>query len=595
MAKSENRALMLFKLSRQAYGEYKWQILILIILGFAGAFLEGIGVNALIPLFSIALDQQGGGQDVISKFIKRFFEFIGINFSVGYLLGFIIFLFILKAVTNVIFTYIRVKIGINYEKKTRQNLFAKILKANWSHLIRQKSGHLESILMIDTPAAAVLLQEISNAMMMFTSLVIYLLIAINIDFDITLATLVLGGILFLFIKPLTYRIKTISHERVAINKETMHFVGENIVGMKTVKTMNVMEQVAAKGYGYFNRLKYLMLRLSIIKSLSRSLIQPIALIFICLIFWLTYKSPSFNLAALAVVIYLIEKIFTYVQQLQGALNNINEMLPNLRSVLNYEDQALINKEVDRASASFVFNDKLELKNVNFNYNSTKNILINLNFVINKGEMIGIIGPSGVGKTTLVDLILRLFDLSHGEILLDGRNINDINLIDWRRNIGYVSQDIFLTNDTIANNIRFYDNAITEMEIIAAAEMANIDEFIASTPNKYETVIGERGVMLSAGQRQRIVIARILVRKPKILILDEATSALDNESESKIQKVINDLKGKITVIAIAHRLSTVMDSDRLIVLQDGTISEQGDPKKLLKDKDSYFFKSYNIRE
>jgi len=592
---AKNRLATLIELSRNAYRGYKWQILILVILGFVGAFLEGIGINALIPLFSLALNQQTGGQDVISKFIKSFFEFLGINFSVGYLLGFIIFLFILKALTNVLFAYIRVKIGIDYERKTRQDLFNKILKSDWPHLIKQRAGHLESILMIDTPAAAVLLQEISGAMMMFTSLAIYLLIAINIDIYITLATLVLGGVLFLFIKPLTYRIKILSHERVALNKETMHFISENIAGMKTVKTMNIAEQVTAKGYGYFGKLRDLMLRLSVIKSINRSLIQPIALIFICLIFWFIYKSPSFNLAALAVVVYLIEKIFTYIQQLQGALNNINEMLPNLRSVLNYEDQALINKEIDHASASFIFNDKLEFKNVGFSYDATKNILTDLNFIISKGEMIGIVGPSGVGKTTLVDLILRLFDLSKGEILLDGKNINDINLMEWRRSIGYVSQDIFLINDTIANNIKFYDNSITEAEIIAAAKMANIDEFIERTPNKYETVIGERGIMLSAGQRQRIVIARVLARKPKVLILDEATSALDNESENKIQKVINGLKGRITVIAIAHRLSTVMDSDRLIVLRDGTVSEQGDPKQLLKDKDSYFFKTYNIRE
>ncbi len=595
MVKKENRLITLIKLSHKAYGEYKWQILILIILGFVGAFLEGIGVNALIPLFSIALDQQGGGQDIISKFIKIFFEFIGLNFSVGYLLGFIIFLFILKAITNVIFNYIRVKIGIDYEKKTRQNLFDKILQANWPHLIKQKTGYLESILMIDTSAAAVLLQEISNAMMMFTSLVIYLLIAININFGITLVTLILGGILFLFIKPLTYKIKIISQERVALNKETMHFIGENIAGMKTVKTMNIMKPVATKGYGYFNQLRDLMLRLSIIKSLSRSLIQPIALIFICLIFWFTYQSSGFNLAALAVVIYLIEKIFTYVQQLQGALNNVTEMLPHLKSVLNYEDQALANKEINQVSANFVFDNKLEFKNVSFGYDSTKNILADINFAINKGEMVGIIGPSGVGKTTLVDLILRLFNLSQGEILLDEKNIKDIDLIEWRKNIGYVSQDIFLVNDTIANNIRFYDDLITDQDIRAVAKMANIDEFIDTAPNKYETVIGERGIMLSAGQRQRIVIARVLACKPKILILDEATSALDNESESKIQKVINDLKGKITVIAIAHRLSTVMDSDKLIVLKNGKVAEQGDPEELLKNKDSYFFKTYNIRE
>src|SRR3989338_1414349 len=174
-------------------------------------------------------------------------------------------------------------------------------------------------------------------------------------------------------------------------------------------------------------------------------------------------------------------------------------------------------------------------------------------------------------------------------------MESIELTDWRRNIGYVSQDIFLMNDTVANNIRFYDDTVTDKELRVAAKLANIGGFVDTLPQKYETIIGERGVMLSAGQRQRIVIARILARQPELLILDEATSALDNESEIKIQEVIKKLKGKITVLAVAHRLSTVIDSDRLIVLEDGRIVEQGQPAKLLEDKGSYFSKVYNLRK
>jgi len=217
----------------------------------------------------------------------------------------------------------------------------------------------------------------------------------------------------------------------------------------------------------------------------------------------------------------------------------------------------------------------------------------VNFFIARGEMIGLIGPSGAGKTTIVDLILRLLDPTSGKILLDGKNINNIKTGDWRKNIGYVSQDIFLKNDTIANNIRFYDKSITDEVMIMAAKMANIDDFIQSYPNKYETVIGERGLYISAGQRQRIVIARVLAKQPKILILDEATSSLDNESEKQIQQVIENLKNKVTVFLIAHRLSTVTNCTKLLVLQGGKIIEEGTPQNLLADKESYFYKVNNI--
>jgi len=280
---------------------------------------------------------------------------------------------------------------------------------------------------------------------------------------------------------------------------------------------------------------------------------------------------------------------------QNNLHTINEYVPHLRSVLNYEKKAKDYEEMDRGKKKFVFNKQLQFNHVSFAYNDDRQILTDIDFNIAKGELVGLIGPSGVGKTTLVDLILRLLTPTQGQILLDQQNIKEITLKDWRQKIGYVSQDIFLMNDTVENNIRFYNKTLTKNEIIAVAKMANIYEQIINLPDKFNTIIGERGIMLSVGQRQRIVIARILARQPELLILDEATSALDNESEIKIQEVIKKLKGKITVLVVAHRLSTVIDSGRLIVLEDGRIVEQGPPAKLLEDQGSYFSKVYNLRK
>ena len=210
-------------------------------------------------------------------------------------------------------------------------------------------------------------------------------------------------------------------------------------------------------------------------------------------------------------------------------------------------------------------------------------------------MVGLVGPSGAGKTTLVDLLLRLLTPQAGQIVIDNIDVTAIGIQQWRSNIGYVSQDIFLINDTIKNNITFYSSSVTDAAVAAAAKMANIDEFIMQQKDGFDTVVGERGLQLSAGQRQRISLARTLARQPKILILDEATSALDNESEVLIQKAIENLKGKITVIAIAHRLSTIMNSDRVMVLEDGTISESGSPANLLKNRQSYFYKMHALRD
>ena len=259
----------------------------------------------------------------------------------------------------------------------------------------------------------------------------------------------------------------------------------------------------------------------------------------------------------------------------------------------YEKEIDKNREFTGGNKKFSFSKTLEFKNVSFGYLKEQNIINSLNLSVNKGEMMGIVGPSGAGKTTIIDLLLRLLRPQNGEILIDGANIDEIDMKTWHNNIGYVSQDNFLLNDTIENNIRFYDNSLSHKDIIEASMSANIHDFIETLPDKFQTVVGERGIQLSGGQRQRIVMARILSRKPPILVLDEATSSLDNESEHKIQEAIKNLRGKLTIVIIAHRLSTVMHANNIIALKDGIVAEEGSPQELLKNSQSYFYKNYNI--
>ncbi|MFH1822125.1 MAG: ABC transporter ATP-binding protein [Patescibacteria group bacterium] len=591
----DNRIRTILRLASQAFGKYKKQILVLTILGFIGGILEGIGINAIIPLFSFAIGNGEGGSDFISQAIETFFGHIHVSFNLKYLLIFICSLFVFKALILLYFNYLRIKITADYEERTRNELFQNTLNADWPYLSKQKLGYLENVLMVDVQHSANLLELISNSIMMVTSLSMYILVAINISLYISLITLILGSILFLFFKPLIYKTRVFSYETERMNKTVAHYVNENVLGLKSVKTMHVSDEVFKIGKEYFNKLKNLRIKVFLVSSIHGSLLQPISLIFICVVFALSYKTPGFNFAVLVAVIYLIQKIFTYIQQMQAGLHGFSNAAPYLKSVLNYQEKAKNSKEKIHGQGSFKFNDKLEFREVSFSYYPEKEVLNKIDFSINKGKLVGLIGPSGAGKTTIVDLVLRLFTPNKGTILLDGKDISKISLKEWRKNIGYVSQDIFLTNDTIANNIKFYDESITDDDIKKAAKMANIYNFIASCPDKFSTIIGERGTLISAGQRQRIIIARILARKPKLLILDEATSALDNESEVKIQKVIENLKGKVTVFAIAHRLSTVINSDKLLVIENGRIIEQDTPEKLLKDKKSYFYKVYNIRE
>lgn len=582
----------LYSLFRRAYGRYKWQIVFLAVLGFAAGLLEGVGINALIPLFSFALGGQGA-TDFISRQIANFFALFDLSLTVRLLLVFITVLFGAKALLTLLLDYLKLRIITNYEEEARRSLFEKILAANWTHLMRQKLGHLETMLAVDVTNAATLLGQVASVITVVTGLVIYVVIALNISAAITLITLGLGIVIFAVFRPILRRVRALATERNQIMKDTAHHVSENILGMKTVKAAQVGGAVAEKGRALFARLRRSTFRVPFLKSIMSSLTEPVAVIFVSLIFALTYQQPDFNLVRLIALVYLIQRMFLYIQQLQSFAHSINTFSPYLESVVRYEEEARKEREADLGQKPFRFSDSLKFANVSFGYSGDRMVLSDVSFTLKKGELTGLIGPSGVGKTTITDLLLRLLEPKEGQILLDGTDARAIQITDWRGQIGYMSQDIFLLNDTIANNIRFYDPHLTAKDIAEASHLANLENLIASLPQGYETVIGERGVRLSAGERQRVVLARVLARQPAILILDEATSALDNESEAQIQKALGNLRGRLTVLAIAHRLSTVKDCDKLLVLENGQLVEQGEPRALLADKNSYFFRTYNL--
>ena len=228
-----------------------------------------------------------------------------------------------------------------------------------------------------------------------------------------------------------------------------------------------------------------------------------------------------------------------------------------------------------------FNKKIEISNLNFEYVKNFPVLNDVSIDINKGQTTAIVGSTGSGKSTLIKLILRLYDSTSGEIKFDGKNIRDLELDSLRNKIGLVSQDIFLFEGTVFENIAYGNLDAKDEEVWEAAKLSESDKFINLLPNKENTIVGERGQKLSGGQRQRISIARAILKNPEILILDEATSAVDNETEAAIQRSINTLKEGRTVIAIAHRLSTIRNAEIIYVLEEGKVVESGNHESLLE--------------
>ena len=229
---------------------------------------------------------------------------------------------------------------------------------------------------------------------------------------------------------------------------------------------------------------------------------------------------------------------------------------------------------------------IKFENVSSAYEN-QDVLKDVNLDIKAGETFALVGPSGGGKTTICHLIARFYPVSSGKITIDGQDISKITSKSLRENIGIVQQDVYLFDDTIENNIRYGNLSASKQQVIEAAKKANIDEYINSLPDGYQTIIGERGVKLSGGQKQRLSIARVFLKNPAILILDEATSALDNSTELMIQKALDSLSKDRTTIVVAHRLSTIKNAGRIAYVNDGIIVEQGDHQSLIEKKGEYY--------
>ncbi|MDP3779184.1 MAG: ABC transporter ATP-binding protein [bacterium] len=579
-----------FALLNKLYGEEKYNIILLTVLGFVNGIVGSLGIGALIPMFSFLLNK-GASEDRISRYIFQAFHYVGMEPSAMKLLLVVSILFVVKAILSVIFGYIGLKIGLNYEIRTKRSLYMRTLQTNWSYISKQKIGYLENTLMNDVDDAKVMIKRISIIISQFTSFVMYLVVAFTISRFVTLMTLGVGVVILVILLPRVKRTKKYSKELGLLKKEIGHHMNETVIGIKTIKVAGVEKEVYNIISRFFERAQKNVITLYVVRNIPEDFLETTNLLFIAVVFALSYSRPGFNFAAFLITIYLIQKIFGYILATQNAAHEINKSMPNLSRVLALDDEVNRFKEDEGGNEKFLFTRSLELRNVGFSYDGVNPALHDVSFRISKGEMVGIIGPSGAGKTTLVDILLRLFVVSAGDILLDDKDMNAINLYEWRRHIGYVSQDIFLRNDTIRNNIIFYNSTLTDDDIITAAKTANCYDFIMGLPDKFDTIVGERGLRLSGGERQRVVLARVLAQKPSILILDEATSALDNESEMAIRNALKQIKGNLTIIMIAHRLSTVTDADSLFVVEHGTIIERGKPKELLEDETSYFHRAY----
>ena len=551
------------------------------------SLLEGLGILMLLPLLEGlgGLEQNNFGENGVSFFLFKLFNFFGLPFSTISVLSVILVLFVLKGIITMITLSINSYMIGMLLKNIKVNLFELYTKMSFSYYTSKNTGDFINLIG-EQPNRAI---ESFRQLILFGAHLINTIVLITLAFTMSssfgiLATIAGILLLFLFMSMNSY-VQNLSRINASENANLNKWLVQILHGFKYLVSTNQIRNLKKNIFSSIDILTSNQIKSGIAGSFTQSVREPLAVILIIGIIYFQLIIFELRLEPILVSIALFYRALNSTLAVQSSLQATFQLIGSME---------LINKEYKNQKKHSVrngygeiknFEKFIEFKNVSFTYQNSQNpCLTKVNVKIEANSTTGIVGESGSGKTTLVDLITLLNYSTEGELFIDGISAKDINKDNWRNQIGYISQDTVIFDDTIANNISMWKDTSSRRErLIEIAKQANILDFIESLPNGFDTSVGDRGIQLSGGQKQRIFIARELYREPNILILDEATSALDTKAESIIQKSIEKIQGELTIIIIAHRTSTIQSVDKILLLEDGKITQTGSYDELKAKK------------
>ena len=464
-----------------------------------------------------------------------------------------------------------------------------ILSSKWNFFSKSNYGKIINTFSKEIDNVGTTIGHIARSFASFFQLIFFISIPIYLNFKVALIIIILFLLLaFLVIKignPLSFKFGKLNVKTA--NQLISNFV-ETLQAAKLIKINSKEKIFTDKHVSKFDNHVKATLRSQMLQQIFNAFYQPIGIIIIIFVFGFFINSEIL-LSEIAAIFYSLISIVSLSNTLVGVQINISNFLPSYEQVEGIIIQAKKFQEKFGKNKFNSLNKDIQFENVSFGYNQDKNVINNVSIEVKKNNITAIIGESGSGKSTLADLLVGIIIPNEGKIKINGVNLLDFEISSYRENIGYVSQEVFLFNDSIRNNLSWVlDDKIDDNKIWDALKLANADKFVSELPEKLNTNIGERGVQLSGGQRQRLSLARIF-KKPKILILDEATSSLDSLTEIEIQNSIHKLSSdqEITFLIIAHRLSTIKNASQIIVLESGKIVQKGTSNELVALKDGKF--------
>lgn len=577
---------------------------------FMNSLLSGLpAVGLIIPFVDTVLAGKPiiiPHQDRIPHFIlDRVYQLNSI--SRWELLNLLIIWTVSIALIRLVFEYFQSyfmnKVSQKVIRDLRNLVYEKIIHLPLSFFGKTQAGTLVSRITYDT---GVVRDAISEGLTDFLFQPIQILVnlvallTVKYIFDIPW-TLVIA--IFVLLPLVIYPVMRVGRRLKKISRSSQEQIAQiNTTLFETISGIRIVQGFSMEDYeaGRFRRQNQSLYRTMMLSISRMIMVSPLTefIGFICLgvVLWIGGKEVIVNQMSPGAFIAFLVALFSLLRPFKrlSRVHGINQQaLAAAERVFEVMDAPNDVEDVPGAKLLAPIQNQIHFKNVTFGYDKDKNVLSDVDFKMNAGQIVALVGPSGVGKTTLVNLLPRFHDPASGEVLIDGVNIKNVLIRSLRDQIGIVTQETILFNDTVSANIAYGRSTMSQADIEKAARIANAHDFILRLPDKYQTVIGDRGMKLSGGERQRISIARAVLKNPPILILDEATSALDTESEMLVQDAVHKLMKGRTVLVIAHRLSTIKDASRILVLSGGRIAEMGSHEDLVR-QDGIYRRLYDLQ-
>jgi ATP-binding cassette, subfamily B, bacterial MsbA len=570
-----------------------WALPVVSILGILASLFEGFGIGLFIPLLQ-SLEKgasSAGSSNIIIDSLSSLFTQVSPEIRLPFIALCIFVAIALKNVLAYANAVLLAWLGGQITHRLRLSVYQQLLDISPSYLDRTPQGKILNLIDVEIYRVNDALISLVDIITTACTVLVFGTILLSTNWKLTLLIFVLLLLLSWSFQSIKNKVSVISQQRSKATEKVTVRMLESLSGIKVIHsfTRESYEQERFAHASDDARLSYFKIYAysRLIGPLSELISTGILAIILMLATTSLLQTQAASLPVLLTFIFILYRLQPQVKQLENARVGLVSYANSIHEVLSFTDRT----DKPYISSGVVpfkrLEERIYFDDVTFRYAaSEKPVFTNLSLSIPKGKTTALVGPSGAGKTTLIKLLSRFYEVTSGNIYVDDHPLTSLDTSSWRSKISVVTQDVFLFSTTIGENIAYGCPDATQAQVIEASKQANAHEFISQLPQGYDTQVGDRGMRLSGGQQQRIAIARAIVRDPEILILDEATSALDSVSERLIQEALERLKENRTVIVIAHRLSTIEDADQIVVLEQGKVIEQGNLSYLLGLKGLY---------